>query len=75
MHLSATKTLPSGEAARLHTRLNTLGLEPFSTVIKDHSTLPFATASTMTAPSGYTSVSGEYPRFAYIKIYRKDTTK
>lgn len=29
----------------------------------------------MTAPSGYTSVSGEYPRFAYIKIYRKDTTK
>ena len=41
MHLSATKTLPTGEAARLHTRLNTLGLEPFSTVIKDHSTLIF----------------------------------
>lgn len=29
----------------------------------------------MTALSGYTSISGEYPRFAYIKIYRKDTTK
>ena len=29
----------------------------------------------MTAPSGYTSISGEYPRFAYIKIYRKGTTK
>ena len=36
-----TKTLSSGEAARLHTRLNALGLEPFSTVIKDHSTLIF----------------------------------
>lgn len=33
-----TKTLPSGKAVRLHTRLNALGLEPFSTVIKDHST-------------------------------------
>ena len=41
MHLSATKTLPSGEAARLHTRLNALGLQPFSTAIKDHSTQIF----------------------------------
>lgn len=29
----------------------------------------------MTAPSGYTSISGENPKFAYIKIYRKDTIK
>ena len=36
-----TKTLSSGEAARLHTRLNALGLEPFSTAIKDHSTQIF----------------------------------
>lgn len=36
-----TKTLPSGEATRLHTRLNALGLEAFSTVIKDYSTLIF----------------------------------
>lgn len=36
-----TKTLPSGKAASLHTQLNALGLEPFSTAIKDHSTLVF----------------------------------
>lgn len=36
-----TKTLPSGKAARLHAWLDALGLEPFSTVIKDHSTLIF----------------------------------
>lgn len=36
-----TKTLPTGKAARLHTRLNALGLQPFSTAIKDHSTQIF----------------------------------
>lgn len=38
MHLSAHQNIV---VRRLHTRLNALGLEPFSTVIKDHSTLIF----------------------------------
>ena len=56
-----TKTLPSGKATSLHTQLNALGLQPFNTVIKDLPPWSFTTASNMTAPSGYTSISGPLP--------------
>lgn len=63
-----TKTLPSGEATRLHTRLKALGLEAFSTVIKDYSTLIF-----------YDSLNHDGSLRVYKHLwsspYRKDTTK
>lgn len=63
-----TKTLPSGKAARLHTRFNALGLEAFSTVIKDYSTLIF-----------YDSLNHDGSLWVYKHLwsspYRKDTTK